>query len=91
MVVSITNDVGIIGFVLDTASHGPDSREAADQDRNPIKVSSKLADIKVQRREWENRYGELGFKVPWLRDGLHLIFITFIQRQIKENLKLDYE
>ena len=45
MVVSITNDVGIIGFVLDTASHGPDRREAADQDRNPIKVFSKLADI----------------------------------------------
>ena len=45
MVVSITNDVGIMGFVLDTASHGPDSREVADQDRNPIKVSSKLADI----------------------------------------------
>ena len=43
MVVSITNDVGIMGFVLDTAS--PGSREAADQDRNPIKVSSKLADI----------------------------------------------
>ena len=45
MVVSITNDVGIIGFVLDTASHGPDSREAVEKDRNPIKVSSKLADI----------------------------------------------
>ena len=45
MVVSITNDVGIIGFVLDTASHGPGCREAADQDRNPIKVFSKLADI----------------------------------------------
>ena len=86
VVVSITNDVGIMGFVSDTASHGPGSRDAAEQDRNPIKVSSKLADIYTE----ENR-GGLGFKVPWRRDGLHLIFITFIQRQIKENLKLDYE
>ena len=43
MVVSITNDVGIIGFVLDTAS--PGSRDAVEKDRNPIKVFSKLADI----------------------------------------------
>ena len=47
VVVSITNDVGIIGFVLDTASHGPRSRDAVEKDRNPIKVSSKLADIYV--------------------------------------------
>ena len=54
MVVSITNDVGIMGFVSDTASHGPGSRDAAEQDRNPIKVSSKLADIYTQKRMRES-------------------------------------
>ena len=53
MVVSITNDVGIMGFVSDTARHGPGpgSRDAAEQDRNPIKVSSKLADIYTEENE----------------------------------------
>ena len=61
MVVSITNDVGIMGFVSDTASHGPGSRDAAEQDRNPIKVSSKLADIYTEENErivvgWVSRF-----------------------------------
>ena len=61
MVVSITNDVGIMGFVSDTASHGPGSRDAAEQDRNPIKVLSKLADIYTEENErivvgWVSRF-----------------------------------
>ena len=61
MVVSITNDVGIMGFVSDTASHRPGSRDAAEQDRNPIKVSSKLADIYTEENErivvgWVSRF-----------------------------------
>ena len=61
MVVSITNDVGIMGFVSDTASPGPGSRDAAEQDRNPIKVSSKLADIYTEENErivvgWVSRF-----------------------------------
>ena len=60
MVVSITNDVGIMGFVLDTRS-GPGSRDAAEQDRNPIKVSSKLPDIYTGENErivvgWVSRF-----------------------------------